>query len=126
MKRRAVFILAIVLVILFIVTNSYFNKKLQLDSFIEEFYLARSECNLEYLQRVTVSGVFEKIEDDNFVLNEIIQIYIIEKSHNRYLIVVSSYGHEAGQIDDTGYFYSDEITIEWIDGEWIITKFGRG
>jgi hypothetical protein len=60
------------------------------------------------------------------VLNEIIQIYIIEKSHNRYLIVVSSYGHEAGQIDDTGYFYSDEITIEWIDGEWIITKFGRG
>lgn len=126
MKNRLILTIIIILVISLVFVGVYFNRRLPLDSFIEEFYISRSEHNLDYLREVTTNSVFEKVRDDRFELNEVSQIYVIEKSHNRYVVVVSSYGHESDQSDDTGYFYSDEITIERIDGEWIVTNFARG
>lgn len=126
MKRKITIIIIILLIMVLAITAFNYYKKLPLESFIEDFYNARSEQDIVLLKKMISDEVLEEIKNDKFILVKISNINIIEKSNNRYLVVVGLYGHEVDQGEEGGYFYSDEIIIERIKNKWIITQFLRG
>lgn len=124
MKTKFIVVIILIVVVLLAINDS--KTKLSVDSFIENLYVARSESDSTYLKEITTDDVFEKIKDDNFVLDKISHINTHQKLKNKIVVTVGSYGYDFDRSSEESYFYSDEIVIERIDGKWIITRFSRG
>lgn len=121
MKKIAFIVLLVLLVS--IAYSIISQDKLDLDTYILELYQARSEVDTDYLKDVLDKDVYEKIKNDDFILEKLDRIHIISKTKNKIIVVINTYGHDAN-VESS--FYSDELVIEKIEDQWIVTSFNKG